>query len=209
MDTIKSTKEFYKNLKTEGMSKLTTKERDKAYLQFLKSHLKKHQKILDLACGYGRLTIPLAKLGYNIEGIDLAPNFIKDAKAQAKKKNLKINFKVGNMLDLPYRNEFFDAIFCIWSSFNHLLTLKDQVKGLNEILRILKKDGFAIIDMPSYKVTKGKHLVKGTIGGFENVDFIHNKKSIAEVIKKSKVKNSKIKTESIGERKRLILYIYN
>ena len=205
---IKSTKEFYKKLKTEGMSNLMTIERDKAYLQFLKSHLNKHQKILDLACGYGRLTIPLAKLGYNIDGIDLAPNFIKDAKAQAKRENLKINFKVGNMLDLPSKDESFDAVICMWSSFNHLLTLKDQVRGINEMLRILKKDGFAIIDMPSYKVIEGKHLVKGNIGGFENVDFIHNRKSLNEAIKKSKVKNSKIKIESIGERKRLILYLY-
>lgn len=205
---IESTKEFYKKLKTEGMSKLMNKERDKSYLQFLKSHLKKHQKILDLACGYGRLTIPLAKAGYNIRGIDLAPNFIKDAKSQAKKKNLKINFKVGNMLKLPYHDESFDAIICMWSSFNHLLNLKDQVKGLNEMLRILKKEGFAIIDMPSYKVNKGKHLVKGNIGGFENVDFIHNKESLTETIKKSKVKNSKINIESIGERRRLILCIY-
>jgi|TARA_Y100000310_G_C20634238_1_gene790329 ubiquinone/menaquinone biosynthesis C-methylase UbiE len=207
MDKIKSTKEFYKKLKTEGMSKLMTKERDKSYLQFLKSHLKKEQKILDLACGYGRLTIPLAKAKYNIEGIDLAPNFIKDAKAQAKEKNLKVPFKVGNMLELPYGDESFDVIICMWSSFNHLLTSKDQIKGLQEMLRILKKDGYAIIDMPSYKIINGKHLVKGNIGGFENVDFIHNRNSLSKIIKYLKIKHSKIKIENIGDRKRLVLYI--
>jgi len=208
MTYLESTKEFYKKLKTEGMSKLITKKRNKAYLQFLKKHLNKNQKILDLACGYGRLTIPLAKAGYDIEGIDLAPNLIKDAKVQTKNKNLKISFKVGNMLNLPYKNDSFDTIICMWSSFIHLLKLKDQVKGLDEMFRILRKNGFAIIDMPSYKVVKKKHIVKENIGGFENVCFIHNKKSITEVIKKSKVKNSKIKIESINGRKRLILYIY-
>ncbi len=207
MDTIKSTKEFYKKLKTEGLSRLMNKERDKSYLKFLKLHLKKNQKILDLACGYGRLAIPLAKAGYDIDGIDLAPNFIRDAKAQAKEKRLKINFKVGNMLRLPYKDKSFDAIICMWSSFNHLLTLKDQSKGLNEILRILRKDGFAIIDMPSYKVSEGKHLIKENIGGFENVCFTHNKESLKNAIRNSKVKNFKIKIESIGERKRLILYV--
>ena len=220
MAYLESTKEFYKKMKTKGMSKLMTKERDKAYLQFLKSHLKKHQKILDLACGYGRLTIPLAKAGYNIDGIDLAPNFIKDAKSQAKRKNLKINFKVGNMLDLPCKNESFDAIICMWSSFNHLLTQKDQIKSLNEMLLILRKDGFAIIDMPSYKKPttkqiklkqffgKDNRLCKSEIDGHSFVDYIHNKNSLKNIVQKSKIKNSQIKTELIGGRKRLILYIY-
>jgi len=221
MTYLESTKEFYKKLKTEGMSKLMTKERDRAYLQFLKLHLKKHQKILDLACGYGRLTIPLAKSGYNIEGIDLAPNFIKDAKAQAKEKKLNINFKVGNMLKLPYKNESFDAVICMWSSFNHLLTLEDQTKCLNEILRILRKEGSAIIDMPSYKKPTNKQitlkqffgednrLCKSEIDGHSFVDYIHDRISLKKALQKSKIKNSQIKTELIGGRKRLILYIYN
>lgn len=219
MAYLESTKEFYKKLKTEGMSKLMTKERDKAYLQFLKSNLKKDQKILDLACGYGRLTIPLAKAGYNISGIDLAPNFIKDAKTQAKQKKLQIDFKVGNMLKLPYEKESFDAIICMWSSFNHLLTQKDQIKSLNEMLRILKKDGLAIIDMPSYKKPttkqiklkqffgKDNRLCRSEIDGHSFVDYIHNKNSLKNIVIKSKIKNSQIKTELIGGRKRLILYI--
>ncbi len=208
MTYLRSTKEFYRKLKTEGMSKLMTKERDKAYIKFLKDHLNKNQKILDLACGYGRLTIPLVKAGYPIEGIDLIPNFIKDAKKIAKKNKICAKFRIGNMLSLPYKNNYFDVIICMWSSFNHLLTKKNQIKALNEMIRILKGKGFAIIDMPSYRIINEKHLIMGTIGGFENVDYIHNRKSLINILKKSKIKDYKIKIENIGKRKRLLLYIY-
>jgi len=208
MHNLTATKEYYSKLKTKGMSNLMSKKRNQNYLTFIKSHLEKDQKILDLACGYGRLTIPLFKQGYDIEGIDLAPNFINDAKAQAKEKKLDIKFKVGNMLKLPYSADSFDALICMWSSFNHLLTQKDQVKGLNEMLRVLKKGGYAIIDMPYHPIKNGKHLVTAQIGGLELTDFIHDKTSLSEVIKKSKIKQATINIEPIGDRKRLLLYLY-
>lgn len=185
-----------------------SKERNSAYLIFLKKHLRKNKKILDLACGYGRLTFPLVKLGYNIEGIDLAPNFIRDAKKLAKQKGMNIKFRTGNMLKLPYNDNSFDSIICMWSSFNHILSKKDQIKALNEMFRTLKKEGFAIIDMPNHKIIKGKHLVKDKISGFENTDFIHNRYSLINILKKSKIRKYNIKVQKIGEKKRLILFLY-
>jgi ubiquinone/menaquinone biosynthesis C-methylase UbiE len=185
-----------------------SKERNLGYLKFLKLYLSKDQKILDLACGYGRLTFPLAQAGYKIEGIDLAPNFIKDAKKLAKQKRINLKFRTGNMLKLPYKDNSFNSIICMWSSFNHLLAKKDQIKALNEMFRILKNGGFAIIDMPNYKVIRGKHLVEGDIAGFKNTDFIHNKASLMAILNKSNVKFYKIKIQNIGEPKRLVLFIY-
>ena len=183
-----------------------TKSRNSAYLTFLRKKLSKKQKILDLACGYGRLAIPLAKAGYDIQGIDLSPNLIKDAKMSARKNRLKMRFLVGDMRRLPYKNESFDAVICMWSSFNHLLKQKDQVKALKEIYRTMKD--FAIIDMPFYKLIKGKRLVKIRIGDIEIVGFTHDKKSLLGILKKAKIRKYKIKMEKIGDRKRLILYIY-
>ncbi len=208
MEQSEKTKLFYKQLGTKGMSSLMTKKRDIGYLKFIKSHINKEQKILDLACGYGRLTIPLAKAGYKIEGIDLAPNFIKDARILAKKSNVKIKFKIGDMCSLPYKNSEFDAIICAWSSFNHLLIEEDQIKSLSEIYRVINNKGIAIIDMPYYKKVGKNRLVKGNIGGIENTDFIHNKKTLVNIINKSKINKYKIKIENIGDRERLVLYLY-
>jgi hypothetical protein len=55
---------------------------------------------------------------------------------------------------------------------------------------------------------KDNRLCKSEIDGHSFVDYIHNKNSLKNIVQKSKIKNSQIKTELIGGRKRLILYIY-
>jgi|TARA_Y100000310_G_C20365926_1_gene661182 ubiquinone/menaquinone biosynthesis C-methylase UbiE len=206
MDTLKLTKEHYQKLGSEKMASLMNKKRHSANLRLIKQHIPKNKKILDLACGYGRLTIPLAKAGYEIDGIDLAPNFIKDAKKNAKKENVKIKFKIGNMCDLPYKDDSFDAIICMWSSFNHLLKKLEQKQSLNEMYRILKPNGLGIIDLPYFGKQK-KNIRKDIINGVPITSFVHDEDSILNAIKKSKFNKYKIKKEIIGERKRLIAYL--
>ena len=213
---------FYEQLKPEGLSDLALgkdQKQNKAQLQFLKNHLSKDQQVLDLACGYGRLTIPLAQARNNIEGVDLVPSLIKKAKELAKQGNIKIKFKVGDMRDLPYKDELFDAIICMWSSFNHLLTQEDQIKALKEIVRLLRKKGIAIIDLPYFRrpTTKlqrlgefldGAHLFKRKFNGIETTLFLHSKQSLEKVLKVAKIGTYNIKCVNMGGKRRLVLYLY-
>jgi len=50
------------------------------------------QKILDLACGYGRHSIYLASKGYNVTGIDIISEFIDKAQREGVAKSLTVNF---------------------------------------------------------------------------------------------------------------------
>jgi len=207
MDTFRLAKEQYTELGSKKMALLMNKKRHSANLKFLKQHILKNKRILDLACGYGRLTIPLAKIGYIIEGIDLTPNLIKDAKNNAIKENVNIKFKIGNMCYLPYKDESFDAIICMWSSFNHLLKKIEQKQSLNEIYRTLRPNGLGIIDLPYFGKQK-KNIRKEIINGVHIISFAHDKDSILNAIEKSKFNEYKIKKEIIGERKRLIVYLF-
>lgn len=56
-----------------------------------------------------------------------------------------------NILNIPYRDEYFDIVIC-----NHVLEhVIDDIKGMSEIFRVLKKGGFAILQVPiSYKLNK-------------------------------------------------------
>src|SRR3989344_1113380 len=98
---------FYKNLGVKGLAKQVSPERNRD-IEFIQKFCKKSDKILDLACGYGRVTLPMAKAGFDITGIDLAPNLIKQARLQAKKQKLTIDFDVGSMINLPYPEKSFD-----------------------------------------------------------------------------------------------------
>lgn len=204
----------YKKLKVSGLKALTNKKRDINTLKFLFKFLNKKDKILDLACGYGRLAIPLAKKGFNIEGIDISPNLINNARKEAKRQKLKIKFKIGDMKKLHYSNETFNKIFCMWSSFNHLLTEKDQLKTLNEIYRILKSKGLAIIDVPAGddkerigKINQYGRVVPEIINKIRFNLYIFDEKILRKLIKKSKFKKYKLKFSKFGKRKRLLIFL--
>jgi ubiquinone/menaquinone biosynthesis C-methylase UbiE len=63
-------------------------------LQFYKSWLpkEKNARILELCCGTGRLTIPIAQDGYDISGVDYTSSMLKQAKVKASKLGLEIDF---------------------------------------------------------------------------------------------------------------------
>ncbi|MDO5409756.1 MAG: helix-turn-helix domain-containing protein [Lachnospiraceae bacterium] len=50
------------------------------------------EKILDLACGYGRHSLELARRGYSVTGVDITPVYIEDAAKTAKEEHLKAEF---------------------------------------------------------------------------------------------------------------------
>lgn len=63
-------------------------------LEFYKKWLPKNKeaKILELCCGTGRLTIPIAKDGYDIKGVDYTSSMLERAKEKALQAGLKIDF---------------------------------------------------------------------------------------------------------------------
>src|SRR5690606_34846729 len=79
------------------------------------TELKKGAKILDLACGKGRHSIQLNKLGFNVIGIDLSVNSIARAK---KYENETLRFAVQDMRE-AIAGEKFDAIFNLFTSFGY------------------------------------------------------------------------------------------
>lgn len=213
-DTSKLAIEFYKKLGSKGMASLTNNERDNAMLNFILKFLKKEDSILDLACGYGRITFALINLGYCVMGIDISSNLIKDAKKKAKKLGLKSNFEVGDMRYLPYPSENFDKVICLWSSFNHLLNEKDQIRAINEIYRVLKKKGVAIIDLPNGEtkwakdnIKKYGRIVPDIVNGLEVKNYLHDRQSLKDICEKSYFKDYKVGFVNIGGRKRVIVLL--
>jgi ubiquinone/menaquinone biosynthesis C-methylase UbiE len=225
---MKTSRQFYTELTVEKLAERKKPELTKREIKYLKKILTKKQRILDLGCGYGRFTIPLAKQGYKIQGIDITPTLINKAIETAKKEKLKINFKIGDMRNLPYKNGRFDVIICMWSVLNEIIKKSDQLKTIKEMLRVLSTNGFALIEMPlplkikkqrkiiEYKEAgdklifeKNSLIVKGKIGGIKaRLSYTHNKKTLTELMKKTKIKKFRIFIDKFGGRHRFFLKFY-
>jgi tRNA (uracil-5-)-methyltransferase TRM9 len=91
-------------------------------------------KILDLGCGNARNLTPFSEKEFECYGIDFSEDMIELAK-----KRLKAEFKVGDILKIPYEDNYFDYIICV-AAFHHVKK-EDQKKGLQEIRRVLKPGG--------------------------------------------------------------------
>jgi len=108
--------------------------------------LKPGEKVLDVGCGTGGVTIPAKRrVGKNggAAGIDPAPEMIAVARKKAIRSRLEIDFRVGVIESLPYEDGTFDAVTS--SLMMHHLPEHLQVKGLAEIKRVLKPGGRLLI----------------------------------------------------------------
>jgi SAM-dependent methyltransferase len=100
--------------------------------------------ILDLGCGPGLYAERLARIGYDVTGVDFSANSIAYARAQAKKLGLNIDYSCLNYLDMDYREQF-DAVLMIYCDFG-VLTADERALLIKKICAALKPGGVFIFD---------------------------------------------------------------
>ena len=103
-------------------------------------------EILDVACGTGRHAIPLSENGYMVTGVDRSQAMLSVLTGKAGQMGIEIPVMRCNMRDIEFKEEF-DAIICMYTSFNYLLTDQDIKKALAAFHRALHPGGIAILDL--------------------------------------------------------------
>jgi SAM-dependent methyltransferase len=136
--------------------------------------------ILDLACGKGRHSIYLNKLGYQVTGVDLSENSIAIANESS---NESLKFKTHDMRE-PM-NETYDAVFNLFTSFGYFDTYEDNIKTLKAIKDSINEYGFGVIDFFNADFIIENLVAEETkeIDGitFNIKRFVENKKIIKEI----------------------------
>jgi demethylmenaquinone methyltransferase/2-methoxy-6-polyprenyl-1,4-benzoquinol methylase len=105
---------------------------------------KNPKTILDIATGTGDLAILLSKTNaQKIIGLDLSAGMLEIGKKKVEEKNLqnKIEMVLGDSENIPFADNYFDAI-TVSFGIRNFETLE---KGLSEILRVLKPNGIFVI----------------------------------------------------------------
>lgn len=112
-------------------------------------NLPKRAKILDLCCGHGRHLLPLAKMGYQMTGLDLSRKALSILAKNVKNKKLKIRILRGDMREIPFRNKF-DAVINMFTAFGYLETDYEDFKVLKSVAKALKPGGKFLIDIMNH-----------------------------------------------------------
>lgn len=117
-------------------------------------------KILDLACGHGRHSIPLAKKGFDVTGYDLSEVFLDKARADAESEGAEVRWIRGDMRELPFDNEF-DAVINIFTAFGYFEDPEDDLKTLRRIHTALRTGGKFLIETLHRDALPARFQAKG------------------------------------------------
>jgi SAM-dependent methyltransferase len=93
--------------------------------------------VLDVACGTGNATIPTARAGARVTGLDFAPALLDIAREQAADAMVEIDFVEGDAQELPFGDASFDAVV---STFGHMFA-PDHARAAAEMKRVLRPGG--------------------------------------------------------------------
>jgi alkylated DNA repair protein alkB family protein 8 len=127
-----------------------------------------NSSILDIGCGNGRnMKYP----NYNFYGVDNCSKFVEMAKEVSK------NVYLSDMTNLPFENNYFDAIISI-ASFHHLSTTERRIECLKEMHRVLKSGGKILLSIWSINQSHNKKLNNQFTFGDNIVPFKNNKGDI-------------------------------
>lgn len=171
-------------------------------------------RILEVAPGPGYLSIELAKMGFDVTGVELSPDFVNIEKNNAKEANVLVDFKEGNASNLPCDENTFDFIVCSAAFKN----FKDPVKALKEMYRVLKPGGTSLIIDMNFNATAQDiegEIKKTGMKGFDKyfVRFAfktflkkgaYTKENFEMFLNETEFKNYNIKQEDIS----LYVYLY-
>lgn len=94
-------------------------------------------QVLDVACGTGNTSIPAAKAGAHVTGVDIAPNLIEQAGKRAEKEGLNIRLREGDAEELPFDDRAFDVVLTMFGAM--FAPRPDRVAA--ELMRVCKPGG--------------------------------------------------------------------
>ena len=101
-------------------------------------------RVLDAPCGFGRHSIPLADAGYDMVGVDLSADQLREARARAGSRDNPALVE-GDLRQLPFADEEFDCALNLFSSIGYWGDEGD-LAVLRELWRVLRPDAALVIE---------------------------------------------------------------
>ena len=105
-------------------------------------------RVLDLGCGTGRHALLFTAQGMDVTGVDLSPEYLEYAQTAARRADLTARFVRADMRDLSELGDAeFDAVASLHTSFGLFHAPHDNLRVLQEVVRVLRPGGRLFIDV--------------------------------------------------------------
>jgi len=124
-----------------------SEERTRAEADFIARTLAlpERARVLDLACGFGRHAIEMARRGHRVTGLDFNPRYLAIAEEEARRAGVGARWVQGDMRKLPFEDEF-DAAYSFFTSFGYFSDEENE-RVLAGVARALAPGGRFLLDM--------------------------------------------------------------
>ena len=144
MKEVKSQRNFMTELRKYNTEYYNAFENCKDDILFYEQFISDNVSILELGCGTGRVTFPLAEKAKQVIGVDISKEMISKAKKQVKREN--IEFLLGDMTSLNLNTKF-DLIIAPFRVLQALETENEVLKSLKTIKRHMSSKGLGILNI--------------------------------------------------------------
>jgi SAM-dependent methyltransferase len=101
--------------------------------------------VLDLGCGPGRVSVPLARMGYRVVGVDVQASYLARARDRAAREGVALELHQGDIADIGYRRDF-DAAISIFTSFGYFADRDEDERVLQRARRALRPGGRFLLE---------------------------------------------------------------
>jgi SAM-dependent methyltransferase len=99
------------------------------------------EALFDLGCGTGNAALVAAARGARVVGIDSAPRLLDVARGRARAQGLEVDFREGDLLDLPVPEDAADVVVSIFG----VIFASDPAGALREIARVVRSGGRVLL----------------------------------------------------------------
>jgi SAM-dependent methyltransferase/GNAT superfamily N-acetyltransferase len=99
------------------------------------------RRMLDAGTGTGNAALAAARAGAEVSAFDLTPGLLEIARARAAEEGLTIDWREGDLLDIPWADDTFDATMSVFAAF----LADDPVRCLAELARVTRPGGVVVV----------------------------------------------------------------